>query len=157
MTLLAKILVVITTIILMEVFAWWAHKYIMHGFGWGWHESHHVVTSGPFEKNDLYSVVFSIFAMTLFIVGSLYWTPIWYVALGITIYGLLYAFVHDGLVHQRWPFQYMPKNGYLRRLVHAHRLHHHVTTKDGAVSFGFLYAEKPEKLTEELKELQGRS
>jgi len=64
---------------------------------------------------------------------------------------VLYGFVHDGLVHQRWPFNYTPKKGYLFRLVLAHRMHHQTTEKDGAVSFGFLYAEPPERLKAELK------
>ena len=34
--------IVIGTVAFMEVFAWWVHKYIMHGeMGWGWHKSHH--------------------------------------------------------------------------------------------------------------------
>jgi beta-carotene 3-hydroxylase len=144
-------LIVIAAIIGMEVFAWVFHKYYMHGPGWGWHESHHVHTDGPFETNDLYAVCFSLIAAGLFIVGSLWWTPLWYIALGFTIYGGLYGFVHDGLVHQRWPFNYTPKGGYLFRLVLAHRMHHHTTTKDGAVSFGFLWAEKPEELKAKLK------
>ena len=144
-------LIVLASIIGMEVFAILFHKYYMHGRGWGWHESHHKHTEGYFETNDLYAVCFSVIAAALFISGSLWWTPLWYVAVGFTIYGVLYAFVHDGLVHQRWPFNYTPKSGYLYRLVLAHRLHHHVTTRDGAVSFGFLYAEKPEKLKAQLK------
>lgn len=148
---IGNILIVIGSVIFMEIFALYFHKYVMHGSGWGWHESHHVHTEGYFEKNDLYSVCFSFIAMTFFIVGSLWWSPLWYIALGFTIYGILYAFVHDGLVHQRWPFNYTPKSGYLYRLVLAHRLHHYTTVKDGAVSFGFLWAEKPEKLKSELK------
>lgn len=148
---IGNIVIVIASVIFMEVFAWAFHKYYMHGPGWGWHKSHHVHTDGPFEKNDLYAVCFSVIAAALFIFGSLYWSPLWYVGLGFTIYGLLYGFVHDGLVHQRWPFRVIVKRGYLYRLVLAHRLHHHVTTKDGAVSFGFLYAEKPEALKAALK------
>ena len=148
---LINTLITLAAIIGMEVFAWVFHKYYMHGRGWGWHESHHVHTDGPFEKNDLYGVCFSVIAAALFIAGSL-WSPVlWYIALGFTIYGVLYGFVHDGLVHQRWPFRVSAKRGYLLRLVHAHRLHHHTTTKDGAVSFGFLYAEKPEVLKARLK------
>jgi len=146
-----NIITVIASIIFMEVFAIYFYKYVMHGPGWGWHESHHVVTPGYFEKNDLYAVCFSVIAAGLFIAGSLCWTPLWYVALGFTIYGVLYGFVHDGLVHQRWPFNYTPKGGYLYRLVLAYRIHHHTTTKDGAVIFGFLWAEKPEKLNAALK------
>ncbi|MCI5043077.1 MAG: sterol desaturase family protein [Aquisalinus sp.] len=151
MTILTNILIVVVSIIAMEGFAWLAHRYIMHGWGWGWHRSHHEPTEGIFEVNDLYAVVFGFFAMGLFIVGSLYWEPLWYIALGITIYGLLYGFVHDGLVHQRWPFRYFPKDGYLRRLVVAHKLHHALQSRDGCVSFGFLYAPDPRKLKARLR------
>ena len=150
-TVIVNMLIVLVSIVVMEVFAIYFHKYYMHGPGWGWHESHHSHTEGYFETNDLYAVCFSVIAAALFISGSLWWNPFWYVAVGFTIYGVLYAFVHDGLVHQRWPFNYTPKSGYLYRLVLAHRMHHHVTTKDGAVSFGFLYAERPEKLKAQLK------
>ncbi len=143
--------IVIVSIIGMEVFAWAIHKYVMHGPGWGWHESHHRETHGPFEKNDLYAVWFSVIAAGLFIGGSLWWTPLWFVALGLTIYGLLYAFVHDGLVHQRWPFFVKTRGKYMKRLVQAHRLHHAVHERDGAVSFGFLWAEDVRKLKAKLK------
>jgi beta-carotene 3-hydroxylase len=29
-----------------------------------------------------------------------------------TLYGALYFMVHDGLVHQRWPFRYIPRRGF---------------------------------------------
>jgi beta-carotene 3-hydroxylase len=44
------------------------------------------------------------------------------------------------LVHQRLPFVKAPRRGYLKRLVQAHRLHHATRGREGAVSFGFLYA-----------------
>ncbi|WP_409433982.1 sterol desaturase family protein [Litorimonas sp. RW-G-Af-16] len=143
---IGAVAIVLGSVIFMEVFAWAFHKYYMHGPGWGWHESHHVHTDGPFETNDLYAVCFSVIAAGLFILGSLWWQPLWLVALGFTIYGVLYGIVHDGLVHQRWPFRVQAKRGYLKRLVHSHRLHHAVRDKDGAVSFGFLYAPNPERL-----------
>lgn len=151
MTMLAAIALVVISVVGMEILAWAIHKYVMHGPGWGWHESHHSETAGPFEKNDLYAVVFSFIAAGLFIAGSLWWIPLWYVALGMTIYGLLYAFVHDGLVHQRWPFFIKTRGRYMRRLVQAHRLHHAVHTRDGAVSFGFLWAEDVRALKAKLK------
>ncbi|WP_189499370.1 sterol desaturase family protein [Algimonas arctica] len=147
----AATLTVIFAVIGMEIFAWAIHKYVMHGPGWGWHESHHTETKGLFETNDLYAVVFSVFAAGLFIVGSLWWTPLWFVALGLTVYGLLYGFVHDGLVHQRWPFFVKTRGFYMKRLVQAHRIHHAVHTRDGAVSFGFLWAEDIRKLKVKLK------
>lgn len=151
MTLWAALPIVLLSIILMEIFAWAVHKYVMHGIGWGWHESHHRETDGPFETNDLYAVCFSVIAAALFIAGSLWWAPAWFIALGLTIYGLLYAFVHDGLVHQRWPFFVKARGRYMKRLVQAHRLHHAVHTRDGAVSFGFLWAEDVRRLKARLK------
>jgi beta-carotene 3-hydroxylase len=144
-------LTVLLSVIGMEIFAWAIHKYVMHGPGWGWHESHHTETEGLFETNDLYAVVFSVIAAGLFIAGSLWWIPLWFVALGLTIYGLLYGFVHDGLVHQRWPFFVKTRGRYMKRLVQAHRIHHAVHTRDGAVSFGFLWAEDVRKLKAKLK------
>ena len=150
-----NIAIILAAIIAMEGFAWAFHKYYMHGPGWRWHQSHHIPSAGLFEKNDLYAVCFSLIAASLFILGSLWQPVLWYIALGFTIYGLLYAFVHDGLVHQRWPFKVKPKSKYLKRLVHAHRLHHHVTTQHGAIAFGFLYAQDPETLKAQLQQNHG--
>ena len=36
-----KLVLVGGTILLMECVAWATHKYVMHGWGWGWHRSHH--------------------------------------------------------------------------------------------------------------------
>ncbi|HEV7255424.1 MAG TPA: beta-carotene hydroxylase [Mesorhizobium sp.] len=138
------------TVALMEVFAWWAHKHVMHGFGWGWHRSHHEPHDDLLEKNDLYALVFAGAALLLFVAGSGY-PLVKAVAWGVTIYGFLYFVVHDGLVHHRWPFRYVPHRGYAKRLVQAHRLHHAVRGKDHGVSFGFLYAPPIEKLQAELK------
>ena len=44
-----------------------------------------------------------------------------------------------------------PVSQALERIVQAHRLHHAVETKHGTVSFGFLWAPKPEDLKAELK------
>jgi len=148
---LVPLVIVISTVAFMEFFAWWAHKYIMHGeLGWGWHKSHHEAHPPGFEKNDLYAVVFALVAIGLFWIGGNFWQPLWWVALGITIYGLLYFVAHDGLVHQRWPFKYIPRKGYLKRLYQAHRLHHAVEGKEGCVSFGFIYAPPVEVLVKEL-------
>jgi len=78
-------------------------------------------------------------------------TWLWYVALGLTIYGVLYAIVHDGLVHRRLPFPRKARGAYMKRLVQAHRLHHAAHTKDGCVSFGFIWAGNVRKLKAQLK------
>lgn len=145
--------IVIATIAFMEGFAWWAHKYVMHGWGWGWHRSHHEPHDESFEKNDLYAVVFACVAIFLFWVGTTNWV-VWWIAVGITAYGALYFIAHDGLVHHRWPFRYVPKSGYFKRLYQAHRLHHAVKGKDGCVSFGFIWAPALDTLKKQLRENQ---
>lgn len=149
---IVNFLIVIGAIVATEVFAIWLHRYVMHGPGWFLHRSHHEPRTGYFEINDLYALVFAILATALFIVGGLYWSPLWYVGVGITIYGVLYSLVHDGLVHQRIPMGFVPQKGYMKRLVQAHKLHHAVQTREGAVSFGFLWAEDVAKVKRQLDE-----
>ena len=98
----AILLTVFLSIAGMELFAWWAHKYIMHGWGWGWHRDHHEPHDNVLEKNDLYAVTFGTIVFAMFAVGYVWSDLLWWIAFGITCYGLIYTFVHDGLVHQRY-------------------------------------------------------
>lgn len=142
--------IIIASVIGMELFAWWAHKYIMHGWGWGWHRDHHEPHDNTLEKNDLFAVVFGTIVFFMFLAGYYYSAALWWTAFGITVYGLIYTLVHDGLVHQRY-WKYVPKRGYAKRLVQAHKLHHATVGKEGGVSFGFVFARDPAKLKAELK------
>lgn len=142
--------IVVSTIISMELIALAVHRYVMHGWGWSWHRSHHQPTSGLFERNDLYALVFAGLALALFVIGNRY-PALWWIALGMVVYGLLYALVHDGLVHRRFAFIGAPRSGYLKRLVQAHRLHHAVHEREDAVSFGFLYAPPVDRLIAQLR------
>jgi len=45
----------------------------------------------------------------------------------------------------------VPRKGYAKRLVQAHKLHHATIGKEGGVSFGFVFARDPAKLKAELK------
>jgi beta-carotene 3-hydroxylase len=76
---------------------------------------------------------------------------LWWIGFGMLAYGLLYALLHDGLVHRRLPMPKLPRNAYLKRLIQAHRLHHASHDRDGAVSFGFLYARPVRRLRSELR------
>lgn len=149
-------LIVLGTVVVMEAVALAVHKYVMHGPGWGWHRSHHEPHDGVLELNDLYAIVFAALALALILLASAEFGPLYWVGIGMTLYGLLYFIVHDGLVHQRWPFRVVPRNAYLKRLVQAHRLHHAVEGQDGCVSFGFLYAPPVRRLRDELRRRQGR-
>lgn len=151
MSVAAPIAIVVATVAFMELTAWATHRYVMHGFGWGWHRSHHEAHDEVLEKNDLYAIVFAAISVALIALGNAGYWPLTWIGAGMAAYGLLYFIVHDGLVHQRWPFRYIPRRGYLKRLVQAHRLHHAVEGREGCVSFGFLYAPSVRKLKDELR------
>ncbi|MBC9179304.1 sterol desaturase family protein [Roseomonas ludipueritiae] len=138
----------------MELVAYLAHRYLMHGWGWGWHKSHHETHDGWWERNDLYAVVFAGFSLLLMWLDPEHRGLFW-LGIGMATYGFLYFVVHDGLVHRRWPFHWVPRRGYMQRLYQAHRLHHAVEGKDGCVSFGFLYAPPVRVLRQQLRERQG--
>ena len=150
MTWIEKIALTLGMVVFMEFFAWATHKYVMHGWGWGWHRSHHRPRSGPVEKNDLYALCFAVAVVGMFVAG-MWLETLWWAALGITLYGAIYVFVHDMLVHQRFGLRWVPRQGYLKRLQQAHRLHHAVKQRKGAVSFGFLLARSPVRLKAELR------
>ena len=155
MTPLAATLIIVATFLAMEWVAWASHKYIMHGLGWGWHRDHHEPHEGVLERNDLYAVVGALMSISAFAIGSpilmgeAAWEPGTFIGLGILAYGVVYTLIHDGLVHQRW-FRYVPRGGYAKRLVQAHKLHHATIGKEGGVSFGFVIARDPAALKREL-------
>jgi beta-carotene 3-hydroxylase len=144
----------------MEALAWIIHRYVMHGPGWAWHRSHHeegVGRWGPFELNDLYAIVLGAITVGLIWLGSRDGrSPLYFVGAGASLFGLAYFLLHDVLVHQRLPLKWTPRRGYLKRLVQAHRLHHATHGRDGAVSYGFLYAPPVRRLKARLQEQQKR-
>jgi len=151
-SLLAKLLITLVTVIVMEPLVALTHRYVMHGWGWAWHRDHHEPGHKKLERNDLYALVGAGLSVTIFAIAGNAEHWLFWVAIGMTIYGVLYALLHDGLVHRRYPLGWVPKGGYLGRLVEAHHLHHAVREKDGAVSFGFLYAPPVAKLRAALAE-----
>jgi beta-carotene 3-hydroxylase len=152
---LIPLAIVILTVAAMELVASAVHRHVMHGWGWSWHRSHHQPASSLFERNDLYAFGFAGFGFGLFVLGARI-PALWWVGIGTLVYGLLYLFVHDGLVHGRFPFPRSPRSTYLKRLVQAHRLHHSVRERDGAVSFGFLYAPPVRRVVAKLRDGRAR-
>ncbi len=152
MSLLIGLFVFTLTVIFMEGFAYVAHRWLMHGPGWFLHKSHHEPRHGMFELNDLYAAIFAVPSISLFWIGiGLGQGPIYaWIGGGIAAYGAIYFGFHDVIVHRRVNIRYIPQSAYMKRIIHAHRLHHVVETKEGTVSFGFLWAPKPEALKAEL-------
>jgi hypothetical protein len=91
----------------MESWACWAHRRLWHQStaGWALHHSHHSPRKGAFEVNDLYALVNGMPATALcawgFHTPGLLGAGCFGAGLGITLYGMTYMFVHDGLIH-RW-------------------------------------------------------
>ncbi|MES2617581.1 MAG: sterol desaturase family protein [Bacteroidota bacterium] len=143
MQLIIAILSVLSGFLLMEGVAWFSHKYIMHGIMWRWHKSHHEPRKGKFEKNDLFGLVFAAISAGFIIVGSMHGiTWEFYFGIGIFLYGIAYFLVHDIFVHQRFALFRNTQSRYFQAMRFAHKIHHKVTSKDGAEAFGFLFVSK---------------
>lgn len=155
------ILIVTGTFLFWEFVAWFTHKYVMHGFLWIWHRSHHTVHDHALEKNDWFAVVFSIPSIALIYYSTIITNNPYLLSVGIGIfcYGLFYMIFHDIIVHQRIRWRPQKRSRYLQRMIHAHYIHHSRHTKEGCEAFGFLIAPKkyePKEFTykEERKDTQ---
>ena len=139
MTVLTAILIVLITFIVMEGVAWFSHKYIMHGFLWSLHHDHHVKSPGFFEKNDAFFLIFALPSASGFILGTLTsYTFLFFIALGILLYGIAYFFIHEVFIHQRFKWMSRSDNTYLRAIRKAHKVHHKHLTKEQGECFGML-------------------
>ncbi|MEM7110569.1 MAG: sterol desaturase family protein [Bacteroidota bacterium] len=144
-TILICSFITIGVFLFMEGVAWFTHKYVMHGFLWSWHKSHHKHHNHTLERNDLFAVVFSVPSVTIIVVSTSDIYPSPYLAavgVGILCYGIFYVVFHDIIVHQRVKWRPKKRSKYLNRMINAHYIHHKVRTKEDAEAFGFLYAPK---------------
>ena len=151
-TLAAGLMLFAATVLAMEGVAYAAHRWVMHGPGWFLHASHHRQRIGRFEANDLYAVIFAVPSILLIQGGvNMGWGSwaIW-VGAGIAAYGAIYFGFHDVIVHGRIANRYLPRSTYMKRIIQAHRLHHATESQVGSVSFGFLWAPRPEVLKRQL-------
>jgi len=136
-------LVAIAALVLMEPLTALLHRVVFHGFGMGWHRSHHEPPQGVLEANDLFPVVFGTATVLLLSIG------VWVgggsvlvpVGIGVTAYGAAYLVVHDVVIHRRLPWPSIPDR-VGRRLRAAHNVHHLY----GGAPFGFLAPVVPREL-----------
>ncbi len=147
------IFLTLATFAFMEWFAWFSHKYIMHGLLWYLHEDHHIPPDHVLQKNDWFALMFAVPSVTLIFVGTLYSSPISLsIGIGILLYGMAYFFVHDIYVHRRIKIFQNLDNTYLRAIRIAHKMHHKHIGKNPGESFGFLWVgEKYWKMARERK------
>ena len=139
MSMILNIGIVTGTFLVMELVAWTAHKYVMHGFMWWFHEDHHVHEPGFFEKNDAFFLIFAIPSSMCFYFGVSSQPMLLWVGVGIALYGVCYLLVHDVFIHQRFKWLRRTDNAYFRALRKAHLIHHkHLGPEDGE-HFGMLW------------------
>jgi beta-carotene 3-hydroxylase len=142
MSILTNVGIVLVTTLAMEFVAWFAHKYIMHGLLWSWHQDHHdpIHKTGFFEKNDRFFIVFAAPSAFCYMAGTFVegWGALLYVGIGISIYGAIYFLIHDVYIHRRFKWFNQLDNKYSRAILRAHGSHHAVQTQYGCESFGLL-------------------
>lgn len=134
-------LITIAVFIAMEGATWLIHKYVMHGFLWFLHRDHHDHSSdGELEKNDWFFVIFALPTIALMYFGSRQnFNDLFFIGLGIMLYGMAYFFVHDIFIHQRLKIFTRTQNPYFMALRRAHKQHHKHLGKEEGECFGFLY------------------
>jgi beta-carotene 3-hydroxylase len=135
------ILITIASFAAMEAVAWFAHKYIMHGIGWYFHKDHHKRESaGFFERNDFFFLVFALPGIIgLYFGMQADYNILFWIGLGITVYGFAYFMVHDVFIHQRLKLLRKTDNTYFKAIRRAHKIHHKHLAKEHGECFGMLW------------------
>jgi beta-carotene 3-hydroxylase len=133
--------ITLATFLVMETITWLTHKFVMHGFLWYLHEDHHQPKyQSFFEKNDWFFVIFAIPSILLFYNGV---NPelnfLFFIGLGILLYGMAYFFIHEIIIHQRIKMFTRTKIKYFVGLRKAHKIHHKHLGKEDGECFGMLY------------------
>ncbi|MBX9850356.1 MAG: sterol desaturase family protein [Cytophagaceae bacterium] len=141
MEIIFNTLIVLAAFISMEGVAWLTHKYIMHGFLWCLHKDHHKKeSSGFFEHNDFFFLIFALPGINALYFGMrnqhnyLFW-----IGVGITLYGLAYFLIHDIFIHQRFKIFRNSDNLYFKAIRRAHKTHHKHLNKEEGECFGMLW------------------
>ena len=108
---------------------------------WKIHKDHHVRNpNATFELNDLFFLIFATPGSIFIIYGSQlgFNYPMFWIGLGITIYGAAYFLVHEVIIHRRIPPPSKTKSRYIKAIRKAHKIHHKNLGKYNGVNFGML-------------------
>ncbi len=149
MSFLINVIIILSTVAVMEAFSWAIHKYLFHGPLWFIHQSHHKPRTSWFEANDVFSVIFAGISLYLMWVGRESLNTGFWIGVGISVYGIIYFIFHDWFIHNRVrPFK--TNNSYLLGIRRAHKIHHKSMDKNPSEEFGLLlasgkYFKKPAK------------
>ena len=146
-----KIAITLGAFIGMEGVAWFTHRFIMHGLLWRLHKDHHKKeSSGFFEHNDFFFLIFALPGIACLFFGMQNgYNFVFWIGLGITLYGIAYFLVHDVFIHQRFKIFRNTDNAYFKAIRRAHKMHHKHIDKEEGECFGMLWV--PFKYFRELK------
>ncbi len=153
---LINTLFILFAFIAMEGIAWLLHKFVMHGFLWKIHSDHHITHNKKFERNDFFAVIFGFPSWLFMMFGIMDGCDFrLYLGIGITLYGICYLLIHDGLIHKRINVFNNTKNIWLLALRKGHLAHHcHDSSpnykKENDVCYGMLWV--PIKYYKQVKE-----
>mgnify|MGYP003412671469 FL=1 len=138
---LINILITLGAFVAMEAVAWLAHKYLMHGLLWNLHADHHKKETTDFlERNDSFFLIFATPGIICLFIGLQNdFSPLFFVGLGITLYGMAYFFIQDIFIHQRFKVLRNSDNAYFKALRRAHKMHHKHLGKEHGECFGMLW------------------
>lgn len=130
-----------TTAVLMELWASLLHGRVWHGPLWAVHRSHHRRSTGGLEANDALSILHVPIAIALIVYGSLAGPGLagdlpFGVGVGMTLFGVSYFVVHDGLIHGRLPVGALGRLSYFARVKRAHEEHHRLGRGPYGLFFG---------------------
>ncbi|MCX6186223.1 MAG: sterol desaturase family protein [Bacteroidetes bacterium] len=140
-TILINSLIILASFLCMEGVAWFTHKFVMHGLLWFLHKDHHKKeTFGFFERNDFFFLIFALPGIAgLFLGMQKDYNFLFWIGLGITMYGFAYFFVHEIYIHQRFKLFRNADNNYFKAIRRAHKMHHKHLSKEDGECFGMLW------------------
>ena len=135
-------LVLLGTLLFMELFSWFIHKYVFHGPLWMIHKTHHGhQKAGFFEWNDIFSLLFALISLYLMYIGFANKNIYFWIGCGISLYGMIYFILHDWIIHSRFK-SVKVHNRYLKGIIRAHKIHHKYLHKFPSEEFGLLFVSK---------------
>ena len=111
--------------------------------------------------NLTYAYIFLVFAIILEVTGTSFvkdtvgftrWIPsiiclvagaedynyLFFIGLGILLYGLAYFMIHEVIIHRRLPPPSKTKSKYIIAIRKAHKIHHKNRNKEHCINFGML-------------------
>lgn len=143
---LRAFVIIVLSFAAMEIVSYLVHRFLYHKLFWVIHRSHHTEREGVFELNDLFPIVFAAITITLIFSGLETGGISDRVAVGtgMTLYGLVYFFIHDLYIHRRakWLKFRLPL---LMKIKKAHAVHH----RSGGEPYGLLLFVSPRSFLNE--------